>query len=287
MEPTRRLILGGLAATALTVATRSTYVQQVPPDFSQLTPEKRAKYEAYHARMMAALKYERVTVPGVDALATWERLKSEGRGWPVIIGGDDDLERIADQFTMDDPDVAGVSIPGVELRSPTDILSAAEKLTFPADLQKWSGAYKPDDLRAPVGPWPSKVDPGPPGPSVTTDLISGKFRDRVHILLIPTKFGWEVPAYLRWGDWNACPPPEYHVAALRTWHANFAADLVGINGDTMNIRAASPPKTRETAMALAREQYGYCPDIVDQGVGKIADLAAALMDSEWWYLWWD
>lgn len=287
MEPTRRLILGGIAATSLTVATRSTYAQQVPTDLSHLMPDKRAEFEAIQARMMAALKYERVTVPGVDALAAWERLKSAGRGWPVIIGGDGDLERIADQFTMADPDVSGVSIPGLELRSPKDILVAADKLAFPTDLKKWPGAYGPDDLRAPIGSWPSKIDAGSPGLSVATEIISGKFHDRVHILLVPAQFGWEVPAYLRWGDWNACPPPEYHVSALRTWHNNFAAELVGINGDTMNLRAANGPKTRGAAMSLAREQYGYCPDIIDQGVGTISALAATLMASEWWYLWWD
>lgn len=287
MELTRRLVIGGLAATGLNVATQSTEAEQMPPDLSHLTQEQRAKYEAMHTRMMAALNYERVTVPGAQALTKWEQLKASGRGWPVIIGGDNDLERIADQFTMADPNVSGSEIPGLEMRSPKDILVAAANLTFPIDLQKWSGSYKADDLRAPMGEWPPKVDAGSVGPSVATDIVSGKFHDRVHILLIPTKFGWEVPAYLRWGDWNACPPPEYHIAALRSWHHDYAADLVGMNGDTINLRAASRPKIRETATKLARQQYAYCPDIIDQGVGSISALAASLMASEWWYLWWD
>ena len=87
-------------------------------DLSHLSPEQRARYEQMHARMMAALKYERITVPGNQALAEWERLRAKGRGWPVVIGGDEDLERIADQFSMGDPSVAGVPLPGIELRSP-------------------------------------------------------------------------------------------------------------------------------------------------------------------------
>lgn len=287
MELTRRLVIGGLAATGLAVAKQPTHAEQVLPNLSHLSPEQRAKYEAMRARMMAAFAYEMVTVPGTQALAEWEKLKSEGRGRPVIIGGDNDLERIADQFTMADPIVSGVSIPGLQVRSPKDILAAATKLTFPTDLQKWSGAYKADDLRAPKGDWPVKVGAEPPGPSVATDIVSGKFHDRVHILLIPAREGWQVPAYLRWGDWNACPPPEYHVAALRSWHKEFSAELVGMNGDTINLRAANRPTTREHALKLAQEQYRYCPDIIDQGVGTISNLAAALMSSEWWYLWWD
>jgi hypothetical protein len=122
---------------------------------------------------------------------------------------------------------------------------------------------------------------------VALDLVSGNFHDRVHILLLPTRNGWEAPAYLRWGDWNACPPPEYHVAALRHWHQRFGAELVGINGDTMNVKARTRPKDREQSLKLARDLCGYCPDIVDQGVGSIAALAAGLMASDWWYLWWD
>lgn len=256
-------------------------------DLSHLSPEQRARYEQMHARMMAALKYERITVSGNQALAEWERLRAAGRGWPVVIGSDEDLERIADQFSMGDPSVAGVAMPEIESRSPEEILAKAAAIKFPDDLRKWSGAYQPQDLRAPVGEWPANVQTDEPGLSVATDLVSGETLKNVHLLLIPAKAGWEVPAFLRWGDWNACPPPEYHVAALRLWHERYGVDLLGVNGDTMNLRAARRPKSREEAMALAREQYGYCPDIVDQGVGSITALAVGLMVSPWWYLWWD
>jgi hypothetical protein len=285
MEPTRRSILGALATAGLICAARGR-AQSMPSGPDPRIPEQRAEQEAI-PRMMAALKFERVTVPGAQALAEWERLKGAGRGWPVIIGGDEDLARIADQFTMSDPAVSGAAIPGEILRSPAEILTAANRLHFPDDLRKWPGAYQPGDLRAPVGEWPSEVGPILPGPSIATDILSGKVLDRVHILLIPARFSWEVPAYLRWGDWNACPPPEYHAAALRTWHAEFGADLVAINGDTMNLRVANRPKTRAAALALAQDQYGYCPDIVDQGVASTAALAATLMASDWWFFWWD
>jgi hypothetical protein len=256
-------------------------------DLSHLSAEQRARYEQMHARMMAALKYERITVPGNQALAEWERIRAAGRGWPVAIGGDEDLERIADQFSMGDPSVAGVPLPGIELRSPDEILAKAAEIKFPGDLRKWPGAYQPQDLRAPVGEWPANLQTDEPGLSVTLDLLSGAILPSVHILIIPAKAGWEVPAFLRWGDWNACPPPEHHVAALRSWHERYGADLVGINGDTMNVRVAHMPEKREEALALARELYGYCPDIVDQGVGSISALAAGLMSSRWWYFWWD
>jgi hypothetical protein len=55
----------------------------------------------------------------------------------------------------------------------------------------------------------------------------------------------------------------------------------------MNLTVARKPQSRDEAIALAREQYAYCADIVDQGVGTISQLAKDLMAYDWWYFWWD
>jgi hypothetical protein len=285
LDLTRRSVLAGVAATALTMSGRLAHAEPIEPNLSHLTPEQRAAYRAMHERMRAALAYERITVPGEQAEAEWQRLKAEGRGWPVIVGSDADLERIADQFSILDPEVQGV--PDPEFRSVGEIIAAAGKLRFPDDLHNWPGTTPSEELRAPVGDWPVDVPENAFGLTVTKDLPSGRSHERVHILLIPTKFGWEVPAYLKWGGWNACPPPEYHMAALRHWHEDFGAELVAINGDTLNLKVARRPSSREQALALAREQYAYCPDIVDQGTESLSALAASLIASDWWYFWWD
>ena len=74
---------------------------------------------------------------------------------------------------------------------------------------------------------------------------------------------------------------------MRSWFERYGAELVGIDGDTLNLRVQRRPTGRDEALALAREQYHYCPDLVDQGVGTISALASELMASDWWFLWWD
>jgi hypothetical protein len=111
--------------------------------------------------------------------------------------------------------------------------------------------------------------------------------DKVHIALIPTDDWTTIPAHLQWGGWNACPHPEFHVAALRSWRDRFGAELVGLSRDTLELRVSRRPQTREAALELAREQYAYCNDIVDQGVGTLSVLAADLMADPWWFFWWD
>ncbi|MGF7150366.1 hypothetical protein FHS96_004024 [Sphingomonas zeicaulis] len=279
----RRLLLGGLGATVLGYLADEGRAQPSGSALDWLTPEQRASYEALRAKARAAFTYERVSVPGSEALAKWEELKSSGRGWPVVIGSDEDLDRIVEQFVIEDSEIGA----GPGLRAPAEILATAAGIAFPEDLPKWPGAYQPQDLLAEDGDWTVDAAAGSVGLSVTMDMVSQRLYDRVHIVLTPAKFCWEVPAYLRWGGWNACPPPEYHVAALRRWHDRYGAELVGINGDVMNLRAARPPTQRAEAMALAREVYAYCPDIVEQGTGDIAPLAAAMMADGWWYFRWD
>src|SRR5262249_5334448 len=92
---------------------------------------------------------------------------------------------------------------------------------------------------------------------------------------------------LRWGGWNECPAAEYHVAAMRSWRDRYGAELVGMSSGMLNFRVTAKPKTREEALALAREQYIYCADLIDQGVQTYSALAADLMANDWWYFWWD
>lgn len=236
--------------------------------------------------MIAAFPYEQVRVAGSGALAEWEQRSALPGKIPVVIGDAEQLERLADQFSIDDETIYGS---GNRHPPPvSDILAAASKLKFPRDLGNWPGAYTDADLMAALGEWPDatpKADRS--GLTVANDLATGKPLSEVYLLMLPARASWEAPAYLRWGNWNACPPAEYHVAALKRWHERFGAELIGIDADTMNVRVKRRPASREEALALADEQYRYCPDIIDQGVGSRSALAASLMASDWWFFWWD
>jgi hypothetical protein len=48
-----------------------------------------------------------------------------------------------------------------------------------------------------------------------------------------------------------------------------------------------PTTDKKVAMQLAREHHAYCYDIVEQGVGTTAKLASSLLESRYWYFWWD
>lgn len=232
--------------------------------------------------------YPLVTVHGSEALAAWTQLRESGDHYPVIIGPDEDIAYLTE----------GIS--DIEPRTPAEILAVAATLTFPGSLQairaednrrvrdyfreRGQEIEEDEEAEPPLGDWPDQVE--------TTELTvashyTGEVYDRVHIALLPCRTGWEAIAHLQWGGWNDNPHAECHVAALKSWHERYGAELVGCSHDVINLRVTRRPATREEALALAREHDLYCSDIVDQGVGSLSALAATLMAGDWWYFWWD
>ena len=47
------------------------------------------------------------------------------------------------------------------------------------------------------------------------------------------------------------------------------------------------PISKERAMEVAVEQYGFCPDLDQNEDGSIGSLADVLWQSTVWYFWWD
>ena len=241
---------------------------------------------------MVDFPFEVVEASGEHALATWEELKNAGRGTPVVLGSE------IENFLPACNPAQRAQLPPVQ-----DIVAVAASINFPNDLVKFrrdelaaamavlgkmtlSISVEDEEYEPPLGEWPAETSDSP-GLSVVYDFVTGKPRPRVNIALIPTDDPTTVPAHLHWGHWNACPPPAYHVAALRTWRTRYGAELIGIGGDTINLRVSRRPATCEEAIDLARVQHAYCNDIIDQGVGSYRALAGELMAHDWWYFWWD
>ena len=312
----REVLIAGLAGIAL--ATLKRRLQARADD--QNLEESRQKEREYYETARANFPFEVVETTGERAFDTWEQLRTAGRGSPLVLGGDAELDNLMEPFHPSNP----------RRRSVADILAAAAQIKFPEDLahkraeddaasREWLKQYlrqnpdaplpkmivvgpdgTPRELSReetiasmaaephspPVGEWPSET-PASPELTLTFDWQSRALLKKVYIALIPDEDWTTIPAHMLWGGWNACPEPEYHVAALRSWRDRFGVHLVGLGGDTMNLTAARPPQTRAAALDLAREQYIYCNDIVDQGTETLSVLAASLMGAAWWFFWWD
>lgn len=105
---------------------------------------------------------------------------------------------------------------------------------------------------------------------------------------IPVKNPWEIFAYLPFGNWNECPDTPELMAAAKYWFQQHGTIPAAMSHDELEFLLPAPVP-EEKAMEVATEQYGFCPDIVDQEqddptVGNLADV---LRQSTVWYFWWD
>lgn len=100
--------------------------------------------------------------------------------------------------------------------------------------------------------------------------------------------GWDIPRLLRWdGALNHNISGAEHSNVLKYWHERYGAELVVATFDGLELFVANPPTERTEVEAVARAQYNYCVDIVDQGVETLAALAEVQVHSHRWYFWWD
>jgi hypothetical protein len=174
-------------------------------------------------------------------------------------------------------------VPGTTVASTLKDAAAAK----PAELlREWRVDLEEDEVEVPRGAWPDGAG-RKTSISLHLDPSTREPRSEVHVAMIPTTRGYEVPAWLRYGGWNECPTDDEHVVMLRSWESRFGVEIAAVSPDTMELVHARPPSTRKALLDLAREQYYYCPDLVLQGLDTLDALAAHLEGSTVWWFWWD
>ena len=103
---------------------------------------------------------------------------------------------------------------------------------------------------------------------------------------IPVKNPWEIFAYLPFGNWNECPDTPDLMAVAKYWFEQHGAIPAAMSHDELEFELPIPI-SKERAMEVAVEQYGFCPDLDQNEDGSIGSLADVLWQSTVWYFWWD
>lgn len=226
--------------------------------------------------------FSTIKVAGVDALRVLDEYRARypaTRQYPFLIGDSEDLAFLEENTEDEDCDPTAI------LRASLGVDPAAWIAGRRADFEEDPGRSTEEDEEL-AGEWPDggveKVELG-----LHKDVVTGKIKRTVYLGLAAVDEPWQLPAALNYGNWNDCPPPEVHAAFHRDWLRRYGAEIVGMSNDVVQCLVKNPPRDREAAMELAWEQYWYCTDIVEQGCESIANLAAALLDSPYWYFWWD
>jgi hypothetical protein len=227
-----------------------------------------------------ALPFTILTVPGTEAPARLDALVREGEqaGFtPLVLGGRDETRFLEEAESLNDEPIEA-AIQRFEKRQ-DDHQEVFTRLR--GELEEDGIEFDGEDGE--------EADFSQPHPGLTAylDLRSQKPLPEVILAKIPTRPEWLAPIYLRFGAWNACPEPVDHAILHKYWAGKYGASLRCITHDVVECFVGRPPQTMDDALELAREQYIYCSDIVDQGCESVKALAASLLRSNYWYFWWD
>lgn len=247
------------------------------------------------------------TCAGSKALDMWRQLRTlseETDHWPVIFGNEKEARRVLEAADSEDGRPYQEILTEAVGQTAEQWLNArivaqkeqAEK--FRSILEKKYGAVRAEEMlrelkKEEAGSqgaheeWPEHQHPITQFTIPFERVGMGPPKAEVTMALFPTNHGWEVPAHLNLGGWNECPDAVGHVVMMKAWSEHHGAELVGVNGDTVEMYVNRPPSTREDALRLAEQQYRYCEDIVTQGVQTIVALASGLLGNHIWFFWWD
>lgn len=180
-------------------------------------------------------------------------------------------------------------------KTPEELKANREKLINSPqfDVQKWF-TERLNDLKDDMDEyWEETVGEIDCEPGDASTCFSGfmdfgtpRRSEECILALIPTSEPWEVFAWLPFGGWNECPMPEEILWIAKYWYERYGVIPAVMTRDVLEF-SACPIKDKNAAFDVALEQYAFCQDIVDQGVGTIGRLAGGLMRSSVWYFWWD
>ncbi len=138
-----------------------------------------------------------------------------------------------------------------------------------------------------MGDFPEEEADMPKGFFISLMNYKGEMESEIILAKIPTANPWELAVWMPMGGFNDCPKPAEQMAVFRYWYEKYGAIPALVSYDIWEMELSKPPVTNEECEQLACEQYAFCYDIVDQGVGSIRALASELRHATTWYFWWD
>jgi len=106
-------------------------------------------------------------------------------------------------------------------------------------------------------------------------------QDLVYLILLPTRYSWEVPAFMQWYGAERCGS-EVVVAQLKEWHEQYGVEMVAHYGTMLQSIVDSRPRTFDESLDLA-----YIQDLLATSTlsgTSIGEYALDLMLSDKWFL---
>lgn len=108
-----------------------------------------------------------------------------------------------------------------------------------------------------------------------------------YLALVPAARPADVVPLIGWvpGNWTDSSLPVG--AVLRSWEDRFGAQLVEIGSDEIRLLVDRPPRTLQSAQAIAAEHFAFADECGGKGLSTVSRIAADLISNPFWSFWWD
>lgn len=222
------------------------------------------------------MSIEIIECGGAEALSQLEKLRAESPRtgtYPFLMGDETAVSTLQEFASLDE-------------RAPSRIIAAAQTIDPISWFNEQEAASDFDEEEL-LGEWDDDLVEEAGDITAHLDILSGDVKPVIYIGLATIRDSWMLPAEVGFGGWNACPEAAVHCAVLKYWQELYGAEIISLTYDVIECRVSRPPTSPEAALQLAWEQFWYCPDLVDQGMQTVANLAASLLNVGYWYFWWD
>lgn len=161
----------------------------------------------------------------------------------------------------------------------------------------WRAAY---DALEPLRMYPVIVDELPEQPNEELKALEKQLRSgfvskgtwpetvrigitRPLLVIVPFRAPWLSAAYLRFGAFNSCPPPEQHARTLRTFHDDWGAFPIAFDRSSVELVVRAPPTDAASLRRATKAHLAYCDELGVETKARREQHAA----SRHWSFWWD
>jgi hypothetical protein len=111
-------------------------------------------------------------------------------------------------------------------------------------------------------------------------------RDSFCLALVDVPSSADAILAMNWSDPSRWPA-HVHASVARHWHERHGAEVTGLDDAYVEMVVPEPIPDRDTAFALAVEQWGYAESIGHADCTRINQVASGLLVSTMWTFWWD
>jgi hypothetical protein len=111
-----------------------------------------------------------------------------------------------------------------------------------------------------------------------------RFKRAKQVSLIRTQDQWDVLRLQQTDGINYDITTDSLITLLKQFDKKYSIRVLGAGLDWCEFSIEEEPVDW---MALAREVYAICPDVVDQGTGTVEELAREMNANNRLFLWWD